>query len=196
MSITTSSGNRITAQDLTSIANFYRQWFGVDYTAPASGARITAADFNNLRQAIINGAGSNWSLNTFPGTVNTNDRIWASNWGDPVQNAQNINITISANTTNLDIHQALINAGWNTALVVHGVITINSGVAVGSTSTGAYALTISGNYVSGSTIQIVNNGYIIGCGGAGGVVPGRNACPLYPSPSPRDRTRFRMPSSA
>jgi hypothetical protein len=65
-------------------------------------------------------------------------------------------------------------------------ITINNGVYIGSTSTGSYAMTITG-FASGDTVNLINNGVIIGCGGNGGNhdsdgSPGGNAlllqCPV------------------
>lgn len=50
------------------------------------------------------------------------------------------------------------------------VLTINSGVRVTASSTATAALT-TGTFPAGSTVKIVNNGYIIGAGGAGGSSP-------------------------
>ncbi len=47
-------------------------------------------------------------------------------------------------------------------------LTINSGIYVGSTSTGAYSLTIPSNFDASDEIIIINNGFIVGMGGAGG----------------------------
>ena len=43
--------DRVYASDLVAVANFYRQWFSVPYTAPSSG-RIHLSDFIALRSAI------------------------------------------------------------------------------------------------------------------------------------------------
>jgi hypothetical protein len=53
-------------------------------------------------------------------------------------------------------------------------ITLNSGVQILSGSPGSYALTITANYPNG--VELINNGYIVGCGGQGGwnVSGGRN----------------------
>lgn len=168
VSITLNSNTRIAASDFTSVANYYRQWFTVNYTPPATNGRITAADFNNLRQAIINGAGSAWALNTFPGTVATNARIWSTTWGAPVANNQTVNVVVSANGEALDFRTMLINAGWNQTLPVIGTVTINPGVVVGTPNTSTWALTIQGSFPAGSGIQLINNGYIVGAGGNGG----------------------------
>ena len=45
-------------------------------------------------------------------------------------------------------------------------VTVNGGVVIGSSSTGSYALNITGT--SGDIHELVNNGYIVGSGGRGG----------------------------
>jgi hypothetical protein len=71
----------------------------------------------------------------------------------------------SVNTTNSSLDISTISgyiAGRSDV-----TITVNSGVYVYATSTGSPGLTISGG-VSGDTVTLVNNGYILGMGGAGG----------------------------
>ena len=46
-------------------------------------------------------------------------------------------------------------------------VTIASGVIIGSTSTSTAAMTITG-FPTGTTLTLINNGTIQGCGGAGG----------------------------
>lgn len=89
--------------------------------------------------------------------------------------------TISANTNNYDIRAAAITAGWDGVLPLIATITINSGVVVGSTSTGAFAMdsNSSGSFPVGTTISIINNGTIVGCGGNAGA--GGNATSTAPS---------------
>lgn len=73
------------------------------------------------------------------------------------------NLVISSDTANYNIATALGNP-----ITPKGVIlTINSGVKVYSTSTSQPALD-TGTLPSGSTVKIVNNGYIVGRGGDGG----------------------------
>lgn len=80
------------------------------------------------------------------------------------------NLTISANTNNYDIRAACIAAGWNGTDVLHANLIINSGVWVGSVSTSTYAVDTnsSGSFPADSTIEITNNGTVIGRGGDGG----------------------------
>lgn len=88
------------------------------------------------------------------------------------QNGFTFNATIASNTQNYNIKSAAIAAGWNQVLPLLATITINSGVVVGSSSTGAYALQTGVTFPAGSTITIINNGYIVGMGGAGAAAVG------------------------
>jgi len=46
-------------------------------------------------------------------------------------------------------------------------VTVNSGIYVYATSTGNYGLSLTGSLTTGDTLNLVNNGYIIGQGGSG-----------------------------
>ena len=84
-------------------------------------------------------------------------RIWA-------------NITISANTANYSLTSTVANtflSGGYVAGITDTIITINNGVYVYSPSTATPAFSIS-SFASGDTVKIINNGAIIGTGGAGG----------------------------
>jgi hypothetical protein len=72
--------------------------------------------------------------------------------------------TIASNITNANVYNLAKTAGWdaNNGLVV---ATINSGVIVSSSSTGAYAMEVNGGFYGG--VKIVNNGLIVGRGGDG-----------------------------
>lgn len=74
-------------------------------------------------------------------------------------------------TYSTDTQQATINptslAGY-VAGITDITITVNSGIYVWSDSTSTPALTINGGLAVGDTIQLVNNGYIMGKGGTGG----------------------------
>lgn len=72
-------------------------------------------------------------------------------------------VVLSSNTTNYNLKSAV----GNPATAINVTLTINSGVTVYATSTGVYALDLSG-FASGSVIKLVNNGTIAGAGGAGG----------------------------
>jgi hypothetical protein len=74
--------------------------------------------------------------------------------------------SISTNANDVNVRTYLIGLGWDQAKRV--VLTIDSGITVSTTSSGAgfYALTVSGSFPKG--IRIVNNGTIAGKGGPGG----------------------------
>jgi 3D (Asp-Asp-Asp) domain-containing protein len=78
-----------------------------------------------------------------------------------------MNLTINSNTNNYNVRSAAISAGVNPTSPVFIYLTIASGVYVGSTSTGSYALD-TGVFPTGSSIYISNSGYIYGAGGDGG----------------------------
>jgi hypothetical protein len=73
-------------------------------------------------------------------------------------------LTISSNTNNYDIGAAAISAGGDKSTPV--ILTINSGVTVGSTSSGTAAMRTGTGWSSGTTITITNNGSIIGSSGS------------------------------
>ena len=86
----------------------------------------------------------------------------AGNAGGPVE----IALTISGDTHNYNIYTnrgSEYEAG-NSIIT----LTINSGIYVGSTSTGTAGLIIPSDFDAGDQINIINNGFIAGMGGAGG----------------------------
>jgi hypothetical protein len=76
--------------------------------------------------------------------------------------------TISADTTNYNLRAAMVAAGWNQTSPLDIALTINSGIVISANSTASPGFVIDGAYPAGSIIRIINNGYIIGMGGAGG----------------------------
>lgn len=81
----------------------------------------------------------------------------------PVLNAR---LIIASNTNNYNLSSALQALGWVTTKRARVEVTINSGVTVGSTSTGSPAFLV--NLKDVDYVTIVNNGNIFGAGGAGG----------------------------
>jgi hypothetical protein len=73
-------------------------------------------------------------------------------------------VPISSNSTNVQAATLLSAAGWNSASFFE--IVINSGITVYSTATTSAGLTIDGSYPYG--FKVINNGVIMGKGGAGG----------------------------
>lgn len=78
------------------------------------------------------------------------------------------NATISANTNNYNLKSAAIAAGWDGVTPLVATVTVNSGVYVGSTSTGSYGFDTGSSFPAGSSLTLVNNGFIVGMGGGGG----------------------------
>ena len=77
-----------------------------------------------------------------------------------------INITISSNTNNYNLWNS--KGGTYSAGKTTVNVTINSGVTIGSTTSGTYAFTTGLGWVTGDVINITNNGTIKGKGGNGG----------------------------
>lgn len=78
-----------------------------------------------------------------------------------------INITISSNTNNYNLWNS--KGGTYSAGKTTVNVTINSGVTIGSTTSGTYAFTTGLGWVTGDVINITNNGTIKGGGGGAGV---------------------------
>lgn len=76
--------------------------------------------------------------------------------------------TLSANTANYNLQAAAVAAGWNPVIPLTATVTINSGVVVGSSSTSTYAFDTGTGFPSGSTLTLINGGFIVGAGGQGG----------------------------
>jgi len=76
-----------------------------------------------------------------------------------------INYTYSSNTANASLNVTSLPGYVAGKSVV--TVTVNSGVYLYATSTGSYGLSLSGG-TSGDQVILVNNGYIMGCGGQGG----------------------------
>lgn len=98
------------------------------------------------------------------------------------ENKFNFSQTIAVNTTNYNLRNAAIAAGWNQTTVLAATITINSGVYVSSNSTSVSAFDRSGSFPAGSTLTIINNGNIVGMGGSGSQGTGTNGASANGSP--------------
>jgi hypothetical protein len=89
------------------------------------------------------------------------------------------NVTISPGANNFNLWNHLVASGYATPGVAGAwAVTISSGAMIGSTSTASVSFD-SGTFPSGSTLQLINNGTIVGRGGAGGVggsVPTGGTC--------------------
>jgi hypothetical protein len=76
-----------------------------------------------------------------------------------------LSFTFSSSTANASLNLSSI--GGYRAGTSDITITINSGVYLWASSTGNYGLNITGG-TTGDTLTVVNNGFIMGCGGRGG----------------------------
>lgn len=77
-----------------------------------------------------------------------------------------VTVTISSNQTNYVFNTAKV-PGY-VAGIMDVTFVINSGVILSASSTGAYAGNVDTSWAAGDTVRIINNGVIVGCGGAGG----------------------------
>jgi hypothetical protein len=97
--------------------------------------------------------------------------IWLSNgYGKSHIVTFVFNPTISSHTFNYNLKASAIAAGWDQTSPLSSSVTINAGVVVGSAilSNGYYGFDTGAGFPSGSTISLINNGYIVGAGGTGG----------------------------
>ena len=99
----------------------------------------------------------------------------AISMSDGYGKANQFAFTISSNQTNANLRSLAVAAGWDQSSKV--VATIGSGVYISSNSTGAPGLTINGSFPGG--VELVNNGFIVGMGGAGGGGGGDYRQPPY-----------------
>jgi len=97
--------------------------------------------------------------------VNVSGLGWRPIW----TRAFNLNYVFSATTTNQNLRTIALAAGWDGVLPLIATYTVNSGVIIGSTTTSAYALDTGTSFPNGSSLTLVNNYYIVGAGGTGGI---------------------------
>lgn len=79
-------------------------------------------------------------------------------------------VTLETNQTNYVFNPAKV-PGYIAGLT-DAVLVINSGVYVSASSTGNRALHIATGWAAGDTVSVINNGFIVGMGGAGGTGAG------------------------
>lgn len=132
---------------------------------PASGA-ISLSDFNTELGIT---AGTTISMNdadvrSLLGLASGAEASFSDYYG--ASSVVDIALTIAADTNNYNIFSS--KGGTYVAGKSNVTLTVNSGVSVGSTSTGTYALDTGTGWATGDTITIVNNGTVRGRGGDGG----------------------------
>ncbi len=81
-------------------------------------------------------------------------------------NRKAVTITLASGVNNYVLNTA--KAAGYIAGTTDVTLVINSGVVIGSTSTGTPALVVDTSWAAGDTVSVVNNGVIQGAGGAGG----------------------------
>ena len=106
------------------------------------------------------GGGDNVPQGANPG-VPTSGEVQMADFYDAV--AATV-LTIGSNVANVNIKTLTTNAGGDQATPV--ILTIDSGVTVSSTSTGTPAMITDTGWSNGVTINIINNGSIVGASGA------------------------------
>ena len=95
-------------------------------------------------------AGSQYSMSNFYGKSNT----------------VTISYTFTTSTQNASLVMSAISGYAAGASII--TITVNNGIYLWASTTGNYGLNLTGG-AAGDTVTVVNNGYIMGCGGAGGL---------------------------
>jgi hypothetical protein len=75
---------------------------------------------------------------------------------------------ISGTTYNFDMRATAISLGWGGSSPLEFTVTIDVGQFVVSSSTSSYAFYISPSFPAGSSLTLINKGYIVGRGGNGG----------------------------
>lgn len=130
---------------------------------PASGTITMLQIRNELSDSgaiSLNDANVRGLLGKASGVISMSD-------GHGKSSGVTINLTLGSNVTNYNVRTAMIAAGWDQVTPATVTVTINSGVSVYSTSTGIYAFNTGTTFPSGTTLALINNGTIVGKGGAG-----------------------------
>ena len=89
-------------------------------------------------------------------------------WNQFYTNGFNLNITFNSDTPNVNVTSIAISQGWDQIIPLIATITINSGIYLYGNTTSDYAFDTGSSLPAGSNITLINNGTIIGKGGAGG----------------------------
>jgi len=82
------------------------------------------------------------------------------------------NDTLTVNTADYNLKAKALEAGWDGIRPIIASVTVNSGVILYASTTSSYAFRVGSDipytFPANSSLRLVNNGYIIGKGGAGG----------------------------
>jgi hypothetical protein len=112
-------------------------------------------------------------------TIPTSGTIAVSNFYGTSKRIQ-VASTITAPTTDYNVYTN--RSPFYISGITDLTVTVNSGVSVGSTSNGSYAMLVPSEFSPTDTVTIVNNGTIQGAGGPGG--PGGSTVRRIPPASP------------
>jgi hypothetical protein len=108
-------------------------------------------------------------LSSGAGTSNipTSGQIAISNFR-PSSRAVTITVTVASELANFDLYSAITARVGSIGIPVVCTCIVNSGVVIYSTGTGTPAFNTGSGWPAGSSLSVVNNGFIIGMGGNGG----------------------------
>jgi hypothetical protein len=96
---------------------------------------------------------------------------------DEINTSYVFTTSISTNIANYDLYAAALAAGWTGITALLATVTVNAGVYVYATTTSTAGFAVTGVYPAGSAINIINNGYILGKGGDGGISAAQSGGP-------------------
>ena len=75
---------------------------------------------------------------------------------------------ITSDVTNYNLRARAVAAGWDQVVPLVATTTVNSGIVLSADSTSQYAFDTGATFPAGTTLALINNGFVIGMGGAGG----------------------------
>ena len=75
---------------------------------------------------------------------------------------------ITSDVTNYNLRARAVAAGWDQVVPLVATTTVNSGIVLSADSTSQYAFDTGATFPAGTTLTLVNNGFVVGMGGAGG----------------------------
>ena len=118
---------------------------------------------NGTSQISLNDAAVRTLAKVSSGAITMPSDFWGKS------NRVSISYTFTSHTTNASLNLSAL--GGYSSGKSDITVTVNAGVYLWANGTGSYGLTLSGS-TSGDTVYFVNNGYIMGCGGQGGLMCG------------------------
>ena len=77
---------------------------------------------------------------------------------------------ITSDVTNYNLRARAVAAGWDQVVPLVATTTVNSGIVLSADSTSQYAFDTGATFPAGTTLTLVNNGFVVGMGGAGGAM--------------------------